>query len=253
MLSAEEIISNFKLNLMNDYFIGYLFPEVSLLKQEPKNEFDNPIIHKKVILFSDQGGGKTTLARSLADKAANIYGITNFNGVVSSSIEKLLLYGLNQQLIQFHYLEDYTLSEEDTMIMKAYFKIRNLWKKESNVNNGFIFSLYGIHRFHSSMTEIRSSANAIIVRSDSINPYDHSVIKEFIGEDGIHDLKIIEEYRDYITELKEYSIFRSRGGDVGLIKFPLVPTNYLKDVNTLKPNISRIELGMKRYRILKGD
>jgi len=251
-MDTEDIIKKLKLPLSNDYFDDYLFPDISIINKVPSNDYDNAIIHKKIINYGDTGTGKSSLARSLVEKLVNKYGVDNVNAVESNSIENAILYGLNNKPIQVHILEDFTLKDESRDTLRSYFRIRNIWKKEYNRSNGLIVSIFNLHRFYSSMVEVRSTANVLIIRSDSINPYDHSHLKKMIGDDGINDLRILEELRDNYPELKDYSPFRTRSKLVGLLKLPLSKVNYVNDVKDIIKSYSLIERMVKRNDILYG-
>jgi len=216
----------------NEYFIRYLFPSVEAIKMVPETKYrTNAIKHKRVILFSAQGSGKTELVRSIAEEAVRIYGRRNVNPVmIKGDLMSILSTGLNRKLVQLVFVDDFTIDETPTLALKAYFNIRHLWSKMINRNYGLIVTIFAQHRFHSSSKEIRSTADVVIIRDDSLNPFDHSLIKRFIGEAGLSDLHLIQEYRDLYPVLKNYSIFRTRTGRVGLIYFPMAKENYLRRV-----------------------
>ena len=250
MLTLQSIEKSFKLPLMNEYFLRYLIPSKHQI-DVPSTNFDNPIKHKKIIIFGDTASGKTTLARALNNQYIKAYGVDNVNSIISYNISDVLYFGLNKKLVQFHYIDDYTLSNESKDVISSFFKIRNIWKNNYQANNGLIVSIFGLHRFYSSVTELRSVANLILVKSDSINPYDHSLIKKYIGQDGIDDLSLLEEYKEDYPSLKDYSIFHTRSKQTGLVKFPQVKEDNLTDVKILINKFSSVEKMVRISNILK--
>ena len=70
-----------------------------------------------------------------------------------------------------------------------------------------------------------------------------------IGDDGISDLRILEEFRDQLPQLKNYSPFRTRSKVIGLLSMPLAKDNYLKDIKTVMSNVSSSEQLFRRYKV----
>ena len=239
----------FALPIDNDYFLSYIFPSEDIIKRVPIQEYDvNAIIHKKVVVFCDQGEGKTSLVRAIVEKGVEQYGEANVNAVSSKGgLGELMSYGFDDKLVQIHFTDDFTLKKQDTTTIIDYFNLRHRWKEKIQRSCGLIVSIFGLHRFHSSQMEVRSTANVVVVRNDSINPYDHNVIKRFIGEKGVKDLNEMEKWRERFDELKSYSVYRTRTGRSGLLYFPLAEHDYLRDVGELRrgellPIGERIEL-----------
>lgn len=250
MLKINEIICSFRLPIINDRFENYIFLDINKFNKPPEASFDNPVKHKKLIIVGDQGTGKTTLDRALAYKAIKLYGVQNVNAVRANNISDLLLYGLNKQLVQFNFVDDYTLATEDKDMIRAYFKIREIWKHIYKITNGLIISVYSLHRFHASLKEIRGTANVVIIKSDSISEYDHRIIKSYIGEEGESDLKLIEAYRDDYPELMDYGIVHTRTGETGLIKYPYTNENCLTNIDmAYKKSIPFADVCLKNSNI----
>jgi len=226
--------SLFSLQLDNEYFLNYIFPDIKIITKVSKIEDDNPVKHRKLIIYGDQGEGKSILIRSLVNEAIIKYGEDKINAVSSknlTALEDLMLYGFDNKLIQIQVAEDITLEDISKETLRQYFRIRHIWKEQLKVDNGLIVSIFSLHRFHGGNKEIRSTAHSVVIRDDSLNPYDHSVIKNFVKEPGLEDLHLLEEYRESYPELKNYSIFSTRTKKVGLIFFPPIVKNNIKDIS----------------------
>jgi len=235
----------FTLPIDNDYFLSYVFPSEDIIRYVPTQEYDvNAIIHKKIIVFCDQGEGKTALVRALVEEAIQKYGEDNVNAVVSSgNLSDLINYGFDDKLVQIHFCDDFTKKKNSDETIQDYFGLRHIWKRRIHRSYGLIVSVFGLHRFHSSQMEIRSTSNVVIIRNDSINPYDHNVIRRFIGKGGLRDLEVMQENRDLSPLLKSYSVFRARTGRIGLLYFPLAERDYLRGVQEITSEHSRIGIG----------
>ncbi len=222
----------FNLDVDNGYFFSYMFPNIESLP-EPIDESDNPIIHKKMIVFGDQGSGKSILFRSLVAKAVDIYGEENVNAVVShkgDSLLELLSWGYDEKPIQIQIADDFTLDNTPDWVLKQYFRSRHIWKAQYNVKRGCIISIFSVHRFFSMSKEIRSGANAVLVKSMSLNPYDKNVIKRYIGQEGIEDLRIIEELADNNPQLKSFTPYYVRTGRRALLCLPPSKDNFIINI-----------------------
>jgi len=247
----------FNLQCRNSYFLSQILPGMDVITNTPETPYEkNSIIHKNILLYATQGSGKTETIRSLVEEIVNKYGKDNVNAVISSgsnSLEDLMVFGLDNKLIQVQVADDFTLQEVPKEVIKAYFKIRHIWYKRIKRPFGYILSIFSLHRFHSGAKEIRSTADAVLIRDDSLNPYDHSVIKGFIGEYGLEDLHFIEENRDLHPVLKSYSIFATRTKRVGLVYFPLASKNHLREISPIKSKYTNIEQRKLIRNCLYGD
>lgn len=209
----------FRLPIVNDVFESVIFPSKDkVLKCEDCGD-DNPIYHSKIVVYGDQRYGKTAFNRKIAELAMLKYGELNVNAIESRYIEFMLVCGLNSKPIHIMNYDDFTLHKEDDKWVKCTFKIRNILNKVYGLRNGLAISLYSTHRFHSIMPEIRSTANCVVFKSSSLNPYDLSIIKKLIGDDGLHDLSIIEHYSTIDDSILSYSVVNIRGYGVGLLKY----------------------------------
>ncbi len=119
VLTIGDITNSLRLPVMNDYFLQYILPDITELNKQSKNNFDNPIKHKKIVIFADIGSGKSSLMRAINGKVINKYKIDNVNSVISSDIESLIIHGLDKKLIQYHAIDDYTLVKENVDVILA--------------------------------------------------------------------------------------------------------------------------------------
>ena len=168
----------FNLDIDNSYFFSYIFPDIESLPL-PLDNRDNPIIHKKIIVFGDQGSGKSILFRSLVAKAIETYGEENVNAVIShreDSLFSLLCWGFDDKIVQIHISDDFTIDNTPKWVLKQYFRSRHIWKSQYSISRGYILSIFSVHRFMSMSKEIRSGANAVLIKSMSLNPYDNNII-----------------------------------------------------------------------------
>jgi len=222
--------------LVNEDFFKMLFPNKKIIERKPDINYEsNNIIFKNFIIFGYQGSGKTTTVNALGYYANKKYGKDNVNCAVSENgdLDLLLRWGLKPVLVNILFADNVTLRPLEKETLMRYFRIRHLFKQRYNLSNGYILSLISLHRFHSVPVELRTTIDGIIIKDSSLNPYDRSVLKRFIGQDFLDFLEEIYLERDSRPELKRYSIFISKGVS-GLISLPLVKENYLRDVLDLK-------------------
>jgi Cdc6-like AAA superfamily ATPase len=249
MLTVDSIVNSLKLPIVNEYFKEYIFPPIEDINKASTDEWDNPIQLKTVMIFGSPGVGKTSVMRSITEEANRIYGKDNVNAVMNDSIEDMLVYGLDNKLIQIQCIDDYTMSKEDSSIVKKYFEIRKIWKEVYGIKNGLIVAIFGAHRYHSSIKEIRSISDVTIIKTNSSDRYDKSVIKQIIKQEGYDDLKIIDEFKSKFTELKNYSIIGTKTEQTGLVMFPLETINSLRDVKDIKKKFSLLSI-MNRKKVI---
>lgn len=188
------------------------------------------------VQYGHLGSGKTESVRSIVEEAVKRYGEENVNSVMSSSgnIADLLEYGMDSKLIQILICDDATLRGISDTDLRKYFKARHLYRAVSGNDNGYILTIFNVHRFHGLATELRTNIDVAIWKTPPTNPYDRSVVKGFVGDDGYKDLQFIEQQRFENPEWNAVSVFTSRLWK-GLLLLPLAEKNYLREV--VRPKI----------------
>jgi hypothetical protein len=195
----------------------------------------NSIIFKSVLLYGHQGIGKTEKVRSFVEKAVKKYGRKNVNAryiTRGDYLPYLIKYGLDNKLIQILFCDNATLSRIPRDTLEDYFNIRHIWYNRTKRPYGYILSFLACHRFHGVNTELRTDNDVIIFMNAPTNPFDYSIVKRYIGEEGIARLEYFEKERNrrLNSKYKKYSIFWSRG-QIGLYISRLAKENYLKEVS----------------------
>jgi len=218
-------------------FLSFLFPGIDIIASPPKASYKtNAIRVKNLVLFGQMSKGKTELVRRLAEEAVSFYGKKNVHAIHSEDgdleavMESIIS---NDKLVQLAFIDNFTLKEIPKSLISRYFNLRGEWMKSIGRNYGYIISIFGLHRFESTYPEFKSNFDGAIVKSaPGFSRYDKSVVKSFIGEDGLHDLLVIEELRDQDPEYMSYSVFGIYGGlKRGLLKLDMASENYLENVS----------------------
>jgi len=226
----------FNLKFRNDRFFEIIFlskERICYSLDIQSNYEPNYVIAQNVVQYGKIGSGKTETIRSIVEKAVEYYGEDNVNAVVntSGSPYKILSDGIDNKLVQILIFDDATVESIDKSFLKKYFRIRHLYKDKTGNKNGYIITIFNTHRFHTLQKEIRSSIDIGIWRSSPTSPYDQSIIRKFVGDDGIEDLNILEEYSFRDPNWNSISLFTSRKSK-GLIKLDLAKKNYITDIST---------------------
>ncbi|MEM2260816.1 MAG: hypothetical protein QXK24_00045 [Ignisphaera sp.] len=220
--------------LINRQFYNLLFPPKRIILRKPRVNYEtNNIIFKNYIIYGFQGVGKTSTVNYLAGKAIQKYGRNNVNAVVSEDgdLELLMHYGLQPKLVNILFSDNITLRRIDRSTLMDYFKIRHLFYKRFERTNGYILSIMALHRFHSIPVELRTTIDGIIFKDSSLNPYDRSIIKKFVGQEYLQLLDNLHRAREKKPSLKRLAIFVSKDLS-GIISIPLARNNYLKEINS---------------------
>jgi hypothetical protein len=208
----------------------------------------NSIRFRNLVVFSGQGLGKTQLVRAMLEKVVEFYGEENVNGIFDGGhIQWMLDYGLDKRVVQFLFCDDLTMVEVPKEELRKWFQIRHHWKRVSGRDTGYIISVLACHRFYSLERALRGNIDCVIARNDTIDPYDHGVLKRFIGDGGIEDLKEIELMREEDPTYMSYSIFNNRFSK-GILNLPMAKKDYFtelgvplyeafRDIKSLRPLI----------------
>jgi len=173
--------------------------------------------------------------RSIVEQAIEYYGEDNVNPVISrdGDIVELLEYGMDDKLIQILLCDDASLRGFTDVEIRKYFKARHLYKALSGNSNGYILTIFNVHRFHSLKTELRTNIDVAIWRTPPTNPYDNSIVKMFVGKEGIEDLSYVESLRMDNPEWNAVSVFTTRL-QRGLLLLPMAEQNHIKEL--VKPS-----------------
>jgi len=214
-------------------FLKMLFPGADILIDAPRASYDiNYIISRMVIVYGRPSSGKTETVRSIVERAVDFYGESNVDAIlVENGDLEAAMEALGSSLVQIIFIDNFTLKEVSKQAIRDYFRIRHLWKERINRNYGYILTFLGLHRFYSTFPEFTTNIDAVIAKNTTMNRYDRSVLKGFIGEEGIADLYIIENMRLQNPDFREYSIFAT-SGDRGLLKLPLASKSYFRVVES---------------------
>jgi len=208
MRKSIMVLSN-PLRYGNRTFYKSIFPSKKVILFSPNVDYEtNDLIFSSGLVFGDIGSGKSCLVKCVAEKAVEKYGIKNVNAVAepTGDLKKLMIYGLNEQLINILFADDITLRKIDKFVLRTYFRIRHLWKPAYNMENGYLLSMFGIHRFHSTPPELRTNLRFIIAMSIPSNPYDLNVIRGFITPKGVDFLRFLEKKKKDNPNYRRYSI-----------------------------------------------
>jgi len=214
----------------NKLFFKFIFPSKELIRYSIPTSYEKlDIKFLSGNIFGDIGSGKTNLVRTIIEEAVKKYGESNVNGVIepNGNILRIMRYGLKNKLVNILFSDDITLRDIQRESLRLYFKIRHLQKELYGIDNGYILSLLGLHRFHSTFPELKNP-QFLVVTSYPSNPFDESLTKRFIGEDGMELLMDIEKNRVDNPEYKKYSIYWLKTGDVGLLNCPLAVNDYMR-------------------------
>ena len=167
------------------------------------------------------------------------YGKENVNPIISrdGDITELLEYGMDDKLVQILICDDASLRDFTDSEVRKFFKARHLYKEVSGNSNGYILTIFNVHRFHSLKTEIRTNIDLAIWKTSATSPYDSSIVKRFVGEEGIEDLKYIESLRMDNPEWNVVSVFTTRL-QRGLLYLPMAEQDYIKNIVRRIPELT---------------
>ena len=94
------------------------------------------------------------------------------------------------------------------------------------------FFLNGILVHNVKIPELKTDMDLFLIKNSASNPYDHDVLKRFVGEELLNDLKTYEAERDFKPELKGMTIAYHLN-EKYMTNFPLAKNNYLKDIDEI--------------------
>lgn len=243
MLNKREIEYILSPYIVNDYFKAKFFPSKERIEYvDPKIPYSNNTIYYNIIIYGLPGRGKTTTANSIARMGRDKYGTDNVNTTFSENgdLELLINRGLEPKLINILFTDNATLAKQNKDVISKYFRLRNQFHDRFKLNNGYILSLIALHRIHGVPVDLRSTADAMIIRDISLDKYDSRVIRSYVGNDDLYEvLDEIIELRFDFKELMNYNLFVSRK-KVGILKLEPAPEFYFKEPPSLMEAIKKL-------------
>jgi len=209
-------------------FFKILFPSWERINFSPDVSYEtNNIIFQFLLQYGKIGSGKTETGRAIVEKAVEFYGEENVNAVISDSLMELIRYGLDSKPVQILIYDDATLEDLRSNTLRELFKIRQTYARVSESLNGYVLAIVNTHRFHGLKVNLRTNIDLAIWRSLPSDPYDISVVKRFIGSDGLETLQVIEENRLQDIKWNKVSIFTTRL-EKGLLVLSLAKKDYIR-------------------------
>lgn len=171
-------------------FLDYYLPDTeSILFSDKGIPYANNVIFRSMILFGFPGSGKTTAANSIAGWAVEKYGEEQVNARISEDGSLTNLHqGLRDSLVNILFSDNTTLAKQDSIAIQDHFKLRNIFANQFQKRNGYIFSIIALHRYHGIPVELRSCIDGILIRDISLNPYDRTILKDFIDDDEMFEV-----------------------------------------------------------------
>lgn len=210
-----------------------VFPSADQINRRSSTSYTtNDIMQKQIFVYGKQGSGKTELMRVIADYLAEKYGEENINVRVSTGdLGILIREGLEDKLVNFLICDDATLEKIPRQTLVDFFRIRHLLKERTGRNNGLVVTAIISHRFHGvKAPELKTDMDLFLIKNSASNPYDHDVLKRFVGEELLENLKTYEAQRDFKPELKGMTIAYHLN-EKFMTNFPLAVHNYLKTIS----------------------
>ena len=223
------------------YFLDFIFPDRKIITRVPKVNYEiNAIKFKAGAIYGTMGSGKTEIIRSMTEKAVKKYGKENVNCVECGTIDNLVTSSLDDKLVQILTVDDITLQRIEKESVNQFFKLRHIWKDQIDRNYGYILAILGTHRFHGIQPpELRTNLDMIIFKNSATSPFDRSIVKKYVTEDGIILLETLEKLRDDNPMFMNQSVFWTRG-KVGSLILPMAEDNYIRKLpNTLDDNVAK--------------
>jgi len=199
----------------NEVFLAAFFPPMERIKaaKEP--------IYTNLIVYGQQGFGKTEFVKWLCQKASDFYGRQRVNAVASTSIGALLDEGMNRRPIQILVAEDLTLRPVSKFELKEFYRIRHIAMDEVGLKKGYIISVLTLHDLFSAPKHLRTFAPFIVACNAPTNRYDYNILKAYLSEDIIKRLEEIQKLKHFYDEAKAYKAYWFLGYS-GFLKTDLV-------------------------------
>jgi len=211
-----------KLNNITKDTLDFIFPDKNILLEKPQVKYKtNNIKRVQALCYGAEATGKTILGDYLVEIAYEKYGGQNVSAYISKDLDTLIEHGHDDKLINILFADDITRKEIPKEWLSRYFQLRHIIYNKYNRSQGLVFTLLGLHRFHGTPPDLRTNIDVLFLRSAPLNPWDKSVIKAFIGQDGIDTLNELDiKRRKGLNEYWNYSVVYYRG-NVGLFEHKL--------------------------------
>ena len=215
---------------INEDFLKDIFITKKAMRRSSNNKVESPILFKSLVIFGVPGSGKTSIANYIAREATKYYGINNVNAryVSNGEIGFLIRFGIEKKLVNILFIDNLTLVKVRPETLQSYFKIRHHHVLEG-LEKGYVLSIVAIHRFHSSPLEVRTIMDGLIVLDSTMNPYDRTVLNNFVGSEVVNYFDSLASRKQEDPELKSLAYYKSKSIE-GWIKIPLVKQKYMKYV-----------------------
>lgn len=195
---------------VNDKFWKLLLIPPEVINRVPKtNVKTNNIILRNYIVYGNQGSGKSTTVRSIAQEIVKFYGKDNVSCTSSDSgnIDSMLDFGFRDKDVNVLFLDNITKRKISDLRLNEYFRARHILEDRFDRHNGYIISFCGVHRYYGLAKELRANENGLIVKDTTMNEYDRNLLKRRIGEKAILMFDMIENERLYDRSLMEIGFF----------------------------------------------
>ena len=203
--------------------LSILFPRPERIWSERKLEkWDNAVVKRHVTIYGAQMTGKSHTARWIASEALKAYQGHTVRCIMHRDDLSLLLGNIPVDAeVAILYGEDLTSALEALTkrkiaeVARDWFRIRHKFREATGRNRGLVIALLGMHRFHGAPPAFTTDNDLLIFKSLPTNPYDRSVVKSFIGDEGIEFLADVERERVNDPHFIGYGVWWHRG-EVGV-------------------------------------
>lgn len=192
----------------------------------------NSIRHIQGIALGRPGSGKTTVANCISNYITAKYGRNNVNCVYTDGDLSTLLHSVDDKLVNFLYIDDFTLIEVDKNTLRDYFRIRHIIEENCGRNHGLVITLLGLHRFYNTPVPVRTNFDFLMFRSAPSNDYDKRFIKQYIKDEGLSFLQRCELERNLQPNLYDITLTWIKGIGYGVLRTPQPLTQTLRKINS---------------------